>query len=45
MLKGPALEGKNPGLYKLVLVIRNHLDNVIERHFEAERAINRLAKP
>ena len=45
MLKGPALEGENPGLHKLMLVIRNHLDSVIARHFEAEFAINRLAKP
>jgi len=44
MLKGPALEGENPGRYKLVLVIGKHLDSVIERHFEAEKAINRLAK-
>ena len=40
-----ALEAESPGMYKLVRVIGNHLDSVIERHFEAERAVNRLAKP
>lgn len=45
LLADADLEGENPGLHRLVLVIGKHLDSVIERHFQAERAIHRLANP
>lgn len=45
LLTAPDLEDECPGLHRLVLVVGRHLNNVTERHIQAERAIHRLANP
>lgn len=45
LLAAPDLEGECPGLHRLVLVVGQHLNSVMERHLQAERAIHRLANP
>jgi hypothetical protein len=45
LLAAPDLEEECPGLHRLVLMIREHLHAIKERHGRASRAIHRLANP
>ncbi len=45
LLTAPDIEGECPGLHRLVLVMRKHLQDVRERHDKTSKAIRRLAYP
>ena len=45
LLTAPDIEGECPGLHRLVLVIRQHLHGIAERHDRASTAVRRLVNP
>lgn len=45
LLAAPDLEEECPGLHRLVMVIREHLDDVRDQHRLASSALGQLANP
>jgi hypothetical protein len=45
LLTAPDIDGECPGLHRLLLVMREHMRKIGQRHDRAYQAIHRLANP